>query len=211
MPLNDATIKSLMKINSRKSSFYKEIKKGYIKKQYQSNYESFLKTNDWNLLKAKWEELIPHFESEFDKKVKMKIFDYENGEIDTLMTPIDSVRYHNQHLQGSLMSASTMGPSRPGQVATKQSWPYKSTQNSYSMRWRMSSAGVKRASVIKEIPLARVPREARLVGDVWPNRYRSVASSRRAVCSIRNSLQPSRGSWVARLWSVLPHTLQRCV
>lgn len=104
MPLNDATIKSLMKINSRKSSFYKEIKKGYIKKQYQSNYESFLKTNDWNLLKAKWEELIPHFESEFDKKVKMKIFDYENGEIDTLMTPIDSVRYHNQHLQGSLMS-----------------------------------------------------------------------------------------------------------
>jgi penicillin-binding protein 1A len=104
MPLNDPAIKSLVKIDNGKSRFSTEIKSGYLKEKFQKNYESFIKTNDWNQLKANWEKLVPHFDSEFEKKVKMKVFDYENGEVDTLMTPIDSVRFHNQHLQGSLLS-----------------------------------------------------------------------------------------------------------
>ncbi|WP_271855344.1 penicillin-binding protein 1A [Patiriisocius marinus] len=39
----------------------------------------------------------------FDKKRKMSIFTW-NGDIDTIMTPRDSIRYYKRYLQGSLMS-----------------------------------------------------------------------------------------------------------
>ena len=39
----------------------------------------------------------------FDKKRKMRIFSW-NGDIDTLMTPRDSIRYYKNYLQGAMMS-----------------------------------------------------------------------------------------------------------
>tara|TARA_B100000795_G_scaffold99911_1_gene73492 strand:+ start:23341 stop:25665 length:2325 start_codon:yes stop_codon:yes gene_type:complete len=39
----------------------------------------------------------------FDKKRKMRIFSW-NGDIDTIMTPRDSIRYYKNYLQGSMMS-----------------------------------------------------------------------------------------------------------
>lgn len=104
LPFNDPAIKALVRIDNGKSKYSTEIEGGYLKKKYQRNYESFLKTNGWNQLKEKWSELVPVYDAVFNQKVRMKVFDYENGEIDTLMTPIDSVRFHNQHLQGSLLS-----------------------------------------------------------------------------------------------------------
>lgn len=104
VPLPDGTIKALIKIEDGKSRWSTEIDEKYIKTTYKSNYERLLESSDWKDLKQQWNKLQPVFEEEFDTKVRMKIFDYENGEVDTLMSPIDSVRYHNQHLQGSLMS-----------------------------------------------------------------------------------------------------------
>ena len=42
-------------------------------------------------------------EKEFDKPVPMKVFSWE-GEIDTVMSPRDSVRYYKQFLQAGMMS-----------------------------------------------------------------------------------------------------------
>tara|TARA_B100000787_G_C16166513_1_gene284167 strand:- start:137 stop:1489 length:1353 start_codon:yes stop_codon:yes gene_type:complete len=39
----------------------------------------------------------------FDKKRKMRIFSW-NGDIDTIMTPRDSIRYYKNYLQGAMMS-----------------------------------------------------------------------------------------------------------
>lgn len=104
MPLNDPAIKALVRIDDGESDFSTELEEEYLKKKYKSNYEKLLKTNGWNDLKSKWEKLTTKYEADFDREVKMKVFDYENGEVDTLMTPFDSVRFHNQHLQGSLLS-----------------------------------------------------------------------------------------------------------
>lgn len=104
LPLPDNTLKALIRIDDGESSFDKEIEEEYIKPTYQSSYKKFIKTKEWNDLRSKFEELTTEYERIFDIPVRMKIFDYENGEVDTLMTPIDSVKYHNQHLQGSLMS-----------------------------------------------------------------------------------------------------------
>jgi len=104
VPLNDHAIKALLRIESQKSRWSKEIENNRIKEQYRPNYQRLLDTDDWNKLKSQWVKLVDQYKIDFNQKVPMKVFDYEHGEVDTLMSPIDSVRYHNMHLQGSLLS-----------------------------------------------------------------------------------------------------------
>jgi penicillin-binding protein 1A len=57
----------------------------------------------------RWRELEKQGKSDkeivasFNKKTQMRIFSW-GGQIDTLMTPLDSIRYHKSFLQASLMS-----------------------------------------------------------------------------------------------------------
>lgn len=104
IPLNDNSIKALLRIEKKSTSWSQEINDGKIKSQYEREYKNLLKTDNWKTLEAQWFKLVDRFEIDFKKEVEMKVFDYEKGEVDTLMTPIDSVRYHNMHLQGSLLS-----------------------------------------------------------------------------------------------------------
>jgi penicillin-binding protein 1A len=43
------------------------------------------------------------FKKQFNQKVKMKIFDHKNGEKEVEMTPMDSVRFHNNLLQNAMV------------------------------------------------------------------------------------------------------------
>jgi penicillin-binding protein 1A len=43
-------------------------------------------------------------ETAFNTKVKMKVFSYTRGEIDTVMTPLDSIKYYKYFMQCGLMS-----------------------------------------------------------------------------------------------------------
>ncbi len=104
IPLNDNAIKALLRIEKKRTNWTKEISEGKIKSEYQGDYKNLIKTDDWENLKSQWIKLVDQYKSDFNKQVPMKVFDYEKGEIDTLMTPIDSVRFHNMHLQGSMMS-----------------------------------------------------------------------------------------------------------
>lgn len=76
----------------------------------QSEIESIL--NSAMRRSDRWRELEKQGKSDkeiiasFSKKTKMKIFSWKrkNHQIDTLMTPLDSIRYHKSILQASLMS-----------------------------------------------------------------------------------------------------------
>ncbi|MBI1226269.1 MAG: peptidoglycan glycosyltransferase [Bacteroidetes bacterium] len=63
-----------------------------------------MELDKWNELKRKWEAFQKNVEVEFNKKVKMTVFDYNpNMEKDTVMSPLDSLKYHHMMLQiGSL-------------------------------------------------------------------------------------------------------------
>ncbi|MEY3051788.1 MAG: hypothetical protein RLY31_1573 [Bacteroidota bacterium] len=59
----------------------------------------------WPALEEKWKEFQSAVEKEFRKKVKMKVFDWHapGYEKDTVMSPMDSLKYHHMFLQiGSL-------------------------------------------------------------------------------------------------------------
>ena len=104
LPLSDNVIKALLDIDSKTISFKDAITEDRLNPSYEKAYKKLLESDDWLQLKSKWEELVKEYETVFSQKVRMNVFDYEKGEVDTLMSPIDSVRYHNMHLQGSLLS-----------------------------------------------------------------------------------------------------------
>ena len=63
-----------------------------------------MQNEKWNELKKQWLTFQKAVETEFNKKVKMKVFDWNpQFEKDTLMTPLDSLKYLHTFLQiGSL-------------------------------------------------------------------------------------------------------------
>lgn len=60
------------------------------------------KSDRWREMKAKGYDEEEIIES-FNKKVPMRVFSWK-GSIDTVMTPMDSIRYHKSFLQASMMS-----------------------------------------------------------------------------------------------------------
>ncbi|MBI5915058.1 MAG: penicillin-binding protein [Bacteroidetes bacterium] len=63
-----------------------------------------MQSEKWNELKKDWQAFQKNVEREFNKKIKMVVFDYnERMEKDTTMSPLDSLKYHHMFLQiGSL-------------------------------------------------------------------------------------------------------------
>ena len=74
-----------------------------IEKSELEKYKAFKETETFKNIRAKYEELQIAFQKEYDKPVKMKVFDYEKGEVDTTMSPMDSVKFSAMHLQNAVM------------------------------------------------------------------------------------------------------------
>lgn len=75
-----------------------------IRKDQSKVYKKILASDYWPTLKKKWLELQKAKDTAFRKKVRMKVFAYNAaGEKTVEMTPLDSIKYHNMHMQlGSL-------------------------------------------------------------------------------------------------------------
>ena len=80
------------------------IEKMIKEKELTSVQRKAIHNQKWNELKKEWLALQKAVETEFNKKVKMKVFAYnEEMEKDTIMSPLDSLKYHHMFLQiGSL-------------------------------------------------------------------------------------------------------------
>lgn len=76
------------------------IKRKMISDDQKSTYNQILKSEYWPELKAAWTKLRKDADVVFNKPIKMMVFDYsESGEKEVTMSPLDSIRYHQQHLQ----------------------------------------------------------------------------------------------------------------
>lgn len=83
-----------------------------ISNQLASSYKQVMKLEAFADLKAAWKVLQDRVETDFNKPVKMRAFTYDNDKMvkDTVMTPLDSVRYHKMILQiGSMSVEPTTG------------------------------------------------------------------------------------------------------
>jgi len=103
--LSENVIKGLMLKEKGVVSWDSLVRGRYIKKEFIDTYKSVQSDDDWGSLKTKYKDLQEEFKRIFKEEISMKVFDYnEFGEKDVTMSPRDSVKYHNQHLQGGLLA-----------------------------------------------------------------------------------------------------------
>lgn len=76
-----------------------------ITKDKASGYRELLQSEQWVELKTAWEEFQQVAEKQFNTKIKMEVFAYnKNNSKDTVMTPLDSLKYHRMILQVGSMA-----------------------------------------------------------------------------------------------------------
>ena len=103
--IKDSEIKLLLEEEKAKGAISTEIRNKKIKANRGGQLRRVLKSENWGDIKKDWKKFQIILKTTFNKKVKMKVFTYENEkfEKDTVMSPMDSIRYHRMHLQlGSL-------------------------------------------------------------------------------------------------------------
>lgn len=102
--LNDVAIERMMEETEQPGYFAKLVSLNKLKAEQVAQYRKAMNNELWDELKTKWKEFQQAVKKEFNKPVKMKVFDYnQKFEKDTTMTPLDSLKYHHLFLQiGSL-------------------------------------------------------------------------------------------------------------
>lgn len=95
-----------MKSQKKNTDYFREARvKGTISKSQEQLYKKIMADPLFNSLLSQWNKLNDKAKSAFNQPVQMKIFAYNfESELDTLMTPMDSVKYHQMHMQLGSMS-----------------------------------------------------------------------------------------------------------
>ena len=104
--LKDKEIKLLLEEDKKKGALSAAIRQKKVKQERAGKLRRVLESENWSDVKSSWKKFQNGVDRIFDKKVKMKVFDYnsEKLEKDTLMSPLDSIRYHRMHLQTGILA-----------------------------------------------------------------------------------------------------------
>ncbi len=104
--LKDYDIVRMINHEDGKQTFGELELKGYLTKTKRSLYQKIINSDQWTVLKSKWKEADKKAMELMNTPIDMKVFTYENEamEKDTVMSPLDSIRYHRMFLQLGSMS-----------------------------------------------------------------------------------------------------------
>ncbi|MCB0685949.1 MAG: penicillin-binding protein [Saprospiraceae bacterium] len=82
------------------------VAKKYVSKKQKEFYDKTLKSEKGKELMSLWDSFQKEVDKVFAKKVKMRVFTYENSDFekDTVMSPLDSIKYHRKHLQTGILA-----------------------------------------------------------------------------------------------------------
>jgi len=98
--LYDGDIFRLFAEDKKEGTLANLVRKKTISRSQSKVYKKILDSKYWPELKKKWTSLQKAKDRTFKKKVKMKVFAYtDSGEKTVNMSPLDSIKYHNMHLQ----------------------------------------------------------------------------------------------------------------
>lgn len=99
--LRDIDIDRMLNEEEKEGYLKQLVKDEMISKKMESQYRSVLRSPYWGELKQHWEELQEAVKTTFETPIKMRVFTYDNDsfEKDTVMSPLDSLKYHHHFLQ----------------------------------------------------------------------------------------------------------------
>lgn len=99
----DSDILRMINEGKKAGHFKKLQRQKTISKKQVAVYKQVMKSEGWADLVAAYAKLQKDVRKVFNTKVRMKVFDHAKGEKTVSMTPLDSIKYHHQHMQvGSL-------------------------------------------------------------------------------------------------------------
>ena len=98
---NDREIQRMIDEDREGGAIDAAVRSRMISEEFAESHREVMAMEEFADLKAAWAELQETVRTEFDKPVKMKVFTYDNAdmETDTTMSPLDSIRYHKMILQ----------------------------------------------------------------------------------------------------------------
>ena len=104
IPTSDNVIERLMIVEQAEGNFNTPGNVTDIDLTFVDKYKSLLASNLWKELKDKYLVHTAAFEKEFAEERVMDVFDLKNGLKELKMSPLDSIKYLNQHLQNALLA-----------------------------------------------------------------------------------------------------------
>lgn len=109
--LRNVDIKRLKKAKEQAGYLNQLLRDDFITKQQKSTYQQILDSEHILELINQWNKLERAANSAFSKKTRMKVFAHNSsGEKEIVMSPLDSIRYHAEHLHlGSISIDPTSG------------------------------------------------------------------------------------------------------
>jgi len=111
----DKDIIRMLKEEAKPGHLKQLIRDNQISSERAKTYRDILKDELWKTLKSNRKKLQAKTEEVFNKPVKMRVFAYtESGYKMVTMTPIDSIKYHMEHLQ---LASVALDP-KTGQIRT---------------------------------------------------------------------------------------------
>ncbi len=98
--LSDRDIFRLFAEDKKPGTIANLVKRKTVRRDQAKVYKKILASKYWPKLKSQWNKLQKAKDRVFKKKVKTKVFAYNSkGEKTVEMSPLDSIKYHNMHLQ----------------------------------------------------------------------------------------------------------------
>ena len=103
---NDREVERMIEDAANPGVINEAVRQNLISDKFAASHREVMKLPEFKELQTAWKELQETVKTEFDKKVEMRVFTYDNAqmETDTMMSPLDSVRYHKMILQIGSMS-----------------------------------------------------------------------------------------------------------
>lgn len=104
--LRDVDIERMLDEERKPGTFGKMIADGIATADQVSAYRSILHGVEWEEVKNQYRSLQVAIKKVYETKTRMKVFTWNNPrfEMDTIMSPIDSLRYHRMFLQTGMMA-----------------------------------------------------------------------------------------------------------
>ncbi len=105
--LQDADMLRMLAEEKDGKTFSNYIAKNWLTPQKAAQYRQIMGSRDWPELKKQWQTLQRTLLQQYQKKVPMKVFDWNSPpryEKDTVMSPLDSLRYHRMFLQVGMLA-----------------------------------------------------------------------------------------------------------
>ncbi|WP_235297271.1 transglycosylase domain-containing protein [Portibacter marinus] len=101
----DSDIMRMLKTSQDKNHLAGLMDREVISRKQLVRYEKIMKSKHWSKLVNQWNALQKKAKGDFNSKVDMKVFAYNAvGQKDTIMTPLDSIKYHQMHMQAGMLA-----------------------------------------------------------------------------------------------------------